>query len=960
MYTLQILDAGQTFLHPLDERPATAGSAPDDTIRLGEDGVAPGHVRFEAHADGIRLRATEAVRVNGKAVRAADLQLGDRIEIGRAVLVVGRTVTRPAGPDDVLAPLARASRRRRKRSGSLFAPVLAVVALLAAGTAFAWSGDDRAEVRGLLGYVESLRAKGDLDAASAEVARLRSQWAGSEDDRLERLAAVEAAIRQVGVTRARLEAAVLDPGDERGYAVWSRELQRLEASGAPDEKVAARKVRSRLRALLRRREEAAAAIARPQRGVHAEPPPGVDRGQSLQPVGLPVAADEIEARCREGRYAQALALVQAGFELAREQAAVARLKALEQSVRERARVAMQELLLEARTAAREGRLQHAITLLRTGCHRLPSSAPFHEVGDELARLEAKVVEPAPVVERASPTKVDAADGLATLQSLRSQMDKVRAAEEGEDYVGAARLLRETAEAVRSRDAQFADRLAARADEAERLAGWQQAIVAAVAAGKVLATEADDGRALELVRVDQGRLVARSADGEFPLAWHDLSGQGVRTLMAQLRPEGDAALGAATLLYKLGESAAAEEALASAVGADAGLQPAADRVLMRGRADEHGAAGYVLKGGRFVSRWQLELADLAKQFGPQLDAALRKKSAAARDAFVQSVTQRGETEAAALALAMKARFGALVARVGKSSLRRQVDKLAAERERLDAARRHAKELIFDEVRYFYPYKPPAVSGEEFAEYNRVQAEVALRVAALREVWEGSRTKLRVPKKLANDLDRLDWLAVQAARLGGFAPGESVAAALAPVAWARALEPGATITLQTYCRTPAERTERERWRLIRAYNKAVGPGFSVAVRSLLKITNDYREMFGHRPLAIVESASRGSQGHADEMSQQGYFSHFSPVPERRTPNQRLRLAGYMFGVSENIAKVSGALGAHNAWCRSSGHHRNLLSPSHREIGIGANGRYWVQNFGSGEVHESHPAWAKLVGQ
>src|SRR5690606_4442556 len=129
------------------------------------------------------------------------------------------------------------------------------------------------------------------------------------------------------------------------------------------------------------------------------------------------------------------------------------------------------------------------------------------------------------------------------------------------------------------------------------------------------------------------------------------------------------------------------------------------------------------------------------------------------------------------------------------------------------------------------------------------------------------------------------------------------------------------------------------------------FTVAVQALLTITNEYRMMFGHRPLAAVKTACEGSQGHADEMSRLGYFSHMSPVTGRRTPHDRMRLAGYMFGVSENIAMTSGALGAHNAWCTSSGHHRNLLMPSHREIGIGANGRYWVQNFGSGEVHKTH---------
>ena len=35
---------------------------------------------------------------------------------------------------------------------------------------------------------------------------------------------------------------------------------------------------------------------------------------------------------------------------------------------------------------------------------------------------------------------------------------------------------------------------------------------------------------------------------------------------------------------------------------------------------------------------------------------------------------------------------------------------------------------------------------------------------------------------------------------------------------------------------------------------------------------------------------AKGHAKEMSQLGYFSHFSPTPGRRTPFDRMKLAGY----------------------------------------------------------------------
>ena len=82
-------------------------------------------------------------------------------------------------------------------------------------------------------------------------------------------------------------------------------------------------------------------------------------------------------------------------------------------------------------------------------------------------------------------------------------------------------------------------------------------------------------------------------------------------------------------------------------------------------------------------------------------------------------------------------------------------------------------------------------------------------------------------------------------------------------------------------------------------------------------------------------------------------------RATPYDRMRLAGYNFGVSENIALCDGAQSAHNQWLTSAGHHRNLLDPGNREVGIGADGRNWVQNFGSGNAHEGDEAWAASRG-
>ena len=54
----------------------------------------------------------------------------------------------------------------------------------------------------------------------------------------------------------------------------------------------------------------------------------------------------------------------------------------------------------------------------------------------------------------------------------------------------------------------------------------------------------------------------------------------------------------------------------------------------------------------------------------------------------------------------------------------------------------------------------------------------------------------------------------------------------------------------------------------------------------------------------------------------------------------------GVSENIAQAGGPSGAHEGWCHSSGHHRNLLAAGWKLLGVGNAGHTWCQNFSAGE--------------
>ena len=115
-----------------------------------------------------------------------------------------------------------------------------------------------------------------------------------------------------------------------------------------------------------------------------------------------------------------------------------------------------------------------------------------------------------------------------------------------------------------------------------------------------------------------------------------------------------------------------------------------------------------------------------------------------------------------------------------------------------------------------------------------------------------------------------------------------------------------------------------------------------------------MFGRRVLAWNAKIQAAAQRHADYMSLTGDFGHFEPDPLRHSPADRLKLEGYKSGGSENCHMGdSGAEGAHLGWTHSSGHHRNLLIATHREMASGIAGPYWCQNFGAGREFEAELA-------
>lgn len=283
------------------------------------------------------------------------------------------------------------------------------------------------------------------------------------------------------------------------------------------------------------------------------------------------------------------------------------------------------------------------------------------------------------------------------------------------------------------------------------------------------------------------------------------------------------------------------------------------------------------------------------------------------------------------------YSSLLAKLESSKQARSIAKVAEAYAQLEAARRFALELIFDTEKYFYPYRG---TGRE-AEYAKVSQEVDGRVDKVFEAWASEASASPVKDAaIVKILERLDEIETEVAYLRGDL-GE-----LRDRVDAVARYLDQKLTIRTFWVTDDDRKLIAYNEDVMADNAAMETVAADPEREQVRITNEYRIMFGHRrALRINDNLVKSARGHSEDMGRLGFFDHFSPVPGKRTPSDRTRLAGYVgSGVGENIHMGSGSpQGAHDGWRHSSGHHRNMLDPSWVELGTGQSGRYWTQNFG-----------------
>lgn len=971
MFTFQILDGGETFFFPLAGDALLVGSGESVQIRLREQGVSPVHARVVPAEGGYEIEAVDGpVLVNGTPGRRVRLNLGDRIELGKAVLVLGKRVRRPATPKDVVdQESVRPSLGRRPLRKSRRGLGVVLLGLVLAGGlgVFMFSQPRPSIAPPVVGELHQLRKSGEFGRAKQMIADLRTGAFSDDPVLLAEAGALEATEKEFQDLRAKTlrEAASVSRADQtlalrEMRAKSAREAQR-EAAGIV------------LAQLLDLREEAARAgrgpdsqptpldpqPKRPEQGREEVRPEALTKLPPAKDAAVPSTAatgvlTEVDRLAGQGSFAQALEVLMQGLAtLPSDEAGPlrARLAPLQGTTR----TAMEALLGEARALTSKGENQRALTLLRERAWQFPGQGELARVAEQIGFLERDLEQHSAAVAsaRAGGQRSDVGalhDGdlrRRTLESLKDDLAAAGVAERDGDLATARKMLEDCAARVRSTDLAFAVELDARVSDCGLLAELYALPVAASKERPV--TVNLDGVVVPILRTKGDRLFLQTEGGERELRWSELPPAAWKPLLLAVGAPARAFVACGLLAFRATARDVADELLIHAWEADAATHPTISALLQRERLDPVDPTGYELVAGKFVTKRELLAEKRAKKIEDKVARAVASLDAKQKERALEELLAEGPETLDALIIALKNQQSRLVDKIDKSEFKKSWEKLAVERQGLDKARTFALQLIFDEVQYFYPYNPPAVDAKKAAEYWPVQREVDARVAKLRETWTGSKTRLQVPSSVLDDTRRFQWVRRVLQELG-----ESDSNADARVAWVASLPHDGKLDLQGFCKDEREREDRDLFARIDAFNKKLEKELSNEERAEFRLTNEYRRMFGLRPLALHLKVLVAAREHSTEMASLGYFSHFSPTEGKRTPFDRMKLAGYVHGASENIAAVDGAEGAHQAWLHSSGHHRNILTPTHTEFAVGCSGRYWTQNFGRSKEYLENPAF------
>jgi uncharacterized protein YkwD len=129
---------------------------------------------------------------------------------------------------------------------------------------------------------------------------------------------------------------------------------------------------------------------------------------------------------------------------------------------------------------------------------------------------------------------------------------------------------------------------------------------------------------------------------------------------------------------------------------------------------------------------------------------------------------------------------------------------------------------------------------------------------------------------------------------------------------------------------------------AYNDQLAPKLDTEEARCILDLNLTRSLLGLKLVRIDLALTAAARDHSADMETLKFFSHESPVPDKKTPEERAQRFGSSYS-SENIAMgiIDGTV-ANHMWWHSPGHHKNMLG-SHGRVGVGRSGVYWTELFG-----------------
>ncbi|MAE77051.1 MAG: hypothetical protein CMJ85_09305 [Planctomycetes bacterium] len=627
------------------------------------------------------------------------------------------------------------------------------------------------------------------------------------------------------------------------------------------------------------------------------------------------------------------------------------------AIEEKGEAEIEDLLAATKKLEQEGSGRKAYRRLVRVAKRFPDAGNLGRLRVEMEALDRRLqpkrlakhdklqkrLERATEVEKAGGAN-DSGSAMGLARRERRELAKrAKQSFEQRDYANAGVAYRRAAEL--SKGLHFEHRYNALAAEAELL------VIARDGLKRALSRDPSAFKGIELGYGELATVLSANEEGVRCLIgkeaevvpWHGIPDGAFAPLLARAAVTGEELLGAAVMTFHALDENGAVDLLKRAFAVDPKLKPSVDRVVARIKGESPGDGGYLLIDGQFVSARVKERSELRRRLSKVFNKLWAAGSDESRDKVYATVLAE---RARALDVAideLTSRKEKLFRELMASPVSKALAKLLAQRQELDKRRDHAKTLIFDTVKYFYPYRPPAVSGAKAAEYAIVQREVDVRVEAVRDMWKATKGKVSLSRGVARKVKLYRWITGKLNELGVHTRDLDKELAVLVVK--------DSASIRTMALDGADRAFLDRGDAVDADNEVAFAELLAdkkATRTevkLIRITNAYRRMMGHHPLRCDARLIRAAHGHCEEMDRLGYFSHTSPTRGRKTPSDRTRLEGYPRGGSENLAINSGPGGAFYAWLHSSGHHRNLLSPAHKDMGTGNVGGQWAQVFGAG---------------